>query len=217
MSARELIFRIHDVDIYEGFDPAPYPDDVQGWNSNHPLLSEVIRVKQPKLIIEVGVWKGASTIFMAETLRQLGIPGVIVSIDTFLGSLAHLTNPEYRAAIRGPSGWPNLYFQFLANVVRRGLEDYVCPFPQTSDTACQYLHLINLQADLVHIDAAHDYESVTRDITNYFALLAPGGVLIGDDFTTNWPEVVWAATEYAKKNRLQLQQLNGKFMLQKAP
>jgi hypothetical protein len=215
MRAQELLLKIHGRNIYDGFEPTHYPDDVQGWNSNHPLLTEVISRTQPKIVAEVGVWKGASTIFMAEQLRRTNTPAAIIAIDTFLGSLAHLTTPEYRSSIQGVAGWPNLYFVFLANVVRRNLQDYVCPFPQTAETAGQFLRHINIQPDLVHIDAAHDYESVMRNITDYFALLKPGGCLIGDDFTTNWPEVVWAATEFAKKNGLRLQQLDGKFLIQK--
>jgi hypothetical protein len=56
---------------------------------------------------------------------------------------------------------------------------------------------------------------VARDLANWFPLLAPGGALVGDDFTTQWPEVVWAATEFAKTRGLPLQQLDGKFLLQR--
>jgi len=215
MQAREMSLRLHGHDVYEGFDPSPYPDDVQGWNSEHPLLQEVIRVKKPSLVIEVGVWKGASAIFMAEQLRTAKLSSVVIGVDTFLGSVTHLTRPESRASLMCRHGWPQLYYQFMANVVRRDLQNYICPFAQTSDTAFQYFSQLNLRPDVVHIDAAHDYESASRDITNFFSLLTPGGALVGDDFSAEWPEVIWAATEFAKRNRLALQQLRGKFLIQK--
>jgi Methyltransferase domain len=217
MQARDMSLRLHGHDVYEGFDPTPYPDDVQGWNSEHPLLQEVIRIKQPSLIMEVGVWKGASVIFMAEQLRSAKMSSVVIAVDTFLGSVTHLARPESRASLMCRHGWPQLYYQFMANVVRRNLQDYVCPFAQTSETAFQYFVQLKLRPEVVHIDAAHDYDSVSRDITNYFSLLAPGGALVGDDFMAEWPEVVWAATEFAKRNRLSLQQQHGKFLIQKGP
>ncbi|MCF8199651.1 MAG: class I SAM-dependent methyltransferase [Sulfuritalea sp.] len=207
--------KLHGTDIYAGFDASLYPDDTQGWNSEHPLLMEAIRVIRPSLVIEVGVWKGASTIFMAEQLRAAGLESSVLAVDTFLGSITHLTRPESRASLAPRHGWPQLYYLFLANVIRRKLENYIVPFPQTSDTAFQLMQQMGLRPQLVHIDAAHDYESVARDLANYYSLLAPGGALVGDDFTTHWPEVVWAATEFAKRHQLNLQQLSGKFLLQK--
>jgi cephalosporin hydroxylase len=215
MQASELMALLHEVDIYAGFDATRYPDDIQGWNSEHPLLQEAMRVIRPGLVIEVGVWKGASTIFMAEQLRAAGIGAAVLAVDTFLGSIEHLTRPESRAALAPLHGWPQLYYQFIANVMRRNLQDHVVPLAQTSDTAFQLLRQLGLRPQLVHIDAAHDYESVARNLGNYYTLLAPGGALVGDDFTTNWPEVVWAATEFARRNHLNLQQHSGKFLLQK--
>jgi len=175
MQASELMTRLHGIDIYAGFDATQYPDDIQGWNSEHPLLREAIRVIRPGLVIEVGVWKGASTIFIAEQLRVAGLESAVLAIGTFLGSITELTQPESRAALASHHGWPQL----------------------------------------VHIDAAHDHESVARDLSNYYSLLAPGGALVGDDFTTRWPEVAWAATEFAHRNHLTLQQHSGKFLVQK--
>lgn len=215
MQASELMTKLHGIDIYAGFDATQYPDDIQGWNSEHPLLQEAIRVIRPGLVIEVGVWKGASTIFMAEQLRTAGLESAVLAIDTFLGSITHLMRPESRTALAPHHGWPQLYFLFVANVLRRKLQDYVVPLAQTADTAFQLLRQMDLRPQLVHIDAAHDHESVARDLSNYYSLLAPGGALVGDDFTTSWPEVVWAATEFAHRNHLTLQQHSGKFLLQK--
>ena len=54
-----------------------------------------------------------------------------------------------------------------------------------------------------------------RDLKNYFSLLTPGGVIVGDDFLLEWPEVIWAATEFSKNNGLPLQHSAGKFVIQK--
>ena len=37
--------------------------------------------------------------------------------------------------------------------------------------------------DVVHLDAAHEYENVLADIRKYWKLLRPGGILLGDDYS----------------------------------
>ena len=56
----------------------------------------------------------------------------------------------------------------------------------------------------MHIDAAHEYDDATEDIRMWWALLRPGGVLLGDDFQPVWQGVVRAACEHAQKYGLQI-------------
>ncbi len=50
--------------------PPGHAVDAQGWGgSEHPLLAEGIEKLRPRVVIEIGVWKGASAIFMAKKLR----------------------------------------------------------------------------------------------------------------------------------------------------
>ena len=210
-----VVSSLHDHDPFLGFDASSFELDLQGWHSQHPVLQQSIASLRPNCIIEVGVWKGGSTIFMAEQLRSLGIAGGIIAVDTFLGSSEHLLNPELKPLLMNKHGQPQLYQQFLANVMHRDLTRFVCPFPQTSRTACTIFRHFGIRPAIVHIDASHDYVSVKEDLENYFELLQPGGALIGDDFNVFWPEVVWAATEFSKNHRLQLQHADGKFILLK--
>ncbi|KAK3261712.1 hypothetical protein CYMTET_29389, partial [Cymbomonas tetramitiformis] len=59
-------------------------------------------------------------------------------------------------------------------------------------------------ADLVHIDAAHEYDDVMQDIRLWWPLIEPGGLLMGDDYTIWWPGVVRAVNEFAAENNLQV-------------
>ncbi len=45
------------------------------------------------------------------------------------------------------------------------------------------------KADLILIDAGHSYECVRNDTEKALPLLNPGGVVIWDDYTANWPGV----------------------------
>ena len=44
--------------------------DLQGWNSQHIYLSDAITALRPAVIVEIGVWKGGSTVFMANELKK---------------------------------------------------------------------------------------------------------------------------------------------------
>lgn len=197
MLAREIMQLLYRGDIYQGYVPG-FPEDLQGWNSQAPALTRAIEDVGACIIFDVGVWKGASTIFLAEALRDRGVPGAVIAVDTFLGSAEHwVLKPDAPNPYRRRHGLPVLYDQFLSNVVRRRLQDYVVPMPQTSETAAAILHAAGVRAGIIHIDAAHDYASVLRDARAYWELLAPEGWLIGDDYHPTWPGVVQAADEFA--------------------
>ncbi len=171
--------------------------DVQGWDaSNHPWLLDAIRELDPKLVVEVGVWKGASTLVMAEEMWRLGIPGVILAVDTFQGSAEHWLG-EYPVPMR--DGRSALYETFIRNVVAAGLPNYVVPLPLDSINAAMVLGDLGLRPDVIHLDAAHDAMSVSMDLQAWWPLLRDGGVLIGDDYCPQWPGVVRAFDAFAER------------------
>lgn len=188
------------ADPYAGFDPRPYPHDLQGWNADDPAFAAVIAHVRPRLIVEVGTWKGASAIHMARLCRDLAIPAQILCIDTWLGSreffLWRDKHPEWFADLRHRHGWPHLYYQFLANVVREGLTDVITPFPISSAIGARLLGTIGLQPDMIYLDGSHDEEDVARDLPDFFAILRPGGVLLGDDYIA-WPGLTRAVDQFA--------------------
>ena len=48
---RDVLF---DVSPYEGFNRSPYPVDMQGWGSDHPILTKAIELVRPTYMVEVG-------------------------------------------------------------------------------------------------------------------------------------------------------------------
>lgn len=213
--AGELQQRLFGEDIYTGFVPT-VRTDLQGWNSHHPALTREITARRPRIIIDVGVWKGASTIHMAKHMQTLELEGAVIAVDTFLGSPEHWNRerPDRIFEDLGlKHGWPSLYWQFLTNVVAEGVSDLVLPIPQTSENAAVILQMLGLRAGMVHIDAAHEYEPVLRDARMYWDLLEPGGLLIGDDHP--WPGVARAAREFAAEVGQPLRVEEPKWMIEK--
>lgn len=210
-----IMQRLYGDDIWRGFEPTPGPDLVQGWYGTHPSLSRLASVPGDKVVIDVGVWKGQSTITMARAIRDAGIDGCVIAVDTFLGSSEHWTNWERLYERR--HGMPDLYRTFLSNVHRAGVCDYVVPMPQTSATAALVLQRLGIGASIIHIDAAHEYSQVVQDIEEYWKILQPGGHMIGDDYDDTNPGVVRAAGEFSGRLGKPLSVEPPKWILRKPP
>ncbi|MGO1120807.1 class I SAM-dependent methyltransferase [Rhodovibrionaceae bacterium A322] len=190
-------------------------EDIQGWNGLHSQLVRLAGKPRVRLILDVGVWKGQSTVTLAKTLQYAGVDGCVISIDTFLGSVEHWLG-EAAGLFGRKSGRPDLYNQFLSNIHKAGVSDLVVPFPLSSEEAAKVLGHLRLQADLIHIDAAHDYESVQRDIRTYWDLVRPGGFLVGDDYADQWPGVVQAVDDFVEEQQLSLRLSSPKWAVKKA-
>lgn len=80
------------VRLYEGHDPyaglALRPRNMDGWNVDEAVYAHFSA--GASLIVEVGVWRGASAAHLARTLRRQG-GGVLYAVDTWLGSIQFLT------------------------------------------------------------------------------------------------------------------------------
>jgi hypothetical protein len=200
---------------YDGFDPTPYPTDMQGWGSDHYLLGEAIRALKPRAICEIGSWKGRSAINMARIVRSLEIETEIVCVDTWLGSPEHWLNRDAaHESLRIHHGMPQLYYTFLSNVVREGLQDIITPFPTTSENAAVVFQGVGARFDMIYLDAAHEYDAALRDLGHYFPLLNEPGLLIGDDYI-GWEGVTRAANKFAIDQAIPIIGEGGKFLLPK--
>jgi len=155
--------------------------DFQGWASDHPYLTRAIDEVQPSLIVEIGAYRGGAVMTMADPLRLRGLDGVVLAVDTWLGAWGRRLRPVWLGDLRFEGGYPSLFRTFSANVIERGLADHVVPLPLDSVNAV-VVKARGLRPDIVHVDAAHDYDSVSNDLRLLWPLLRPGGVLIGDDY-----------------------------------
>jgi predicted O-methyltransferase YrrM len=190
--------------IWDGNDPfhgAPFlPWDGLGYpTSQHRYLGEAIESVRPRIIIEVGVWKGVSTMVMARRAQELDIDCAVIAVDTWLGSAEHMTGVNTKIGLPRLYGYPQVYFTFLSNCRHYEVQDRVVPLPLDSVNACEVLKHHSIVADVIHIDAGHDYRSVKIDLETWWPMLRPGGLLIGDDYylgDTPWPGVRQAFDEF---------------------
>lgn len=120
-------------------------------------------------VVEVGSWKGRSTIAICEGLGAKADP-YVWAVDTFAGDpdvLAHDGPVDSDAVLetfrRNTSGYG--YLELIIEDSRRA----AARFDDDS-------------LDWVFIDANHSYDSVVRDITAWASKVKPNGVISGHDF-----------------------------------
>ncbi|HET7085066.1 MAG TPA: class I SAM-dependent methyltransferase [Rhizomicrobium sp.] len=190
-------------DPFQDFPPGRFATDLQGWHSDHPYLARAMGDVSPKIVVEVGVWKGASVVTMAKELQRLKLDAVVIAIDTWLGSSEHYLWEKFIPDLDFEFGYPRLYHKFAANICNEGLQDYVVPLPLDSINGFQLLKAKGIRPDVLHIDAGHDYLSVMADLKAWWPQLNARGVLIGDDYFKKpivgqgkWPEVRQAFDEF---------------------
>ena len=82
---------LHPVDPFEGFDPAGRtPADPA---TNRDVFLPVLARLKSSVGVEVGAWKGASSVVFARAMREANPDACLVCVDTWLGSIEHFTNP----------------------------------------------------------------------------------------------------------------------------
>lgn len=185
--------------------------NVQGWHSDDPLFAKLIEEVRPETIIEVGTWKGASALHMAGCRHALGKEGWrIFCVDTFLGGPDHYAHQETPAndLLRDPFGYPQIYHQFLYNVATSLFASRIFPVVQPSTSGGIILGRAGIRAELIYIDGSHEYEDVFHDLSTFCGLLAPNGIIFGDDWT-DFTGVRLAVTRFAYENGLRVQLENG--------
>ncbi|EKX47310.1 hypothetical protein GUITHDRAFT_162687 [Guillardia theta CCMP2712] len=199
------VFRqIHPQNPYSDFDSTGLTfsaGEHQGHDTN--MMASLIHLTQPKLIIEVGSWKGGSAIQMGSVLRAKGwgCRTKIICVDTWLGTSTDLKSQ--RLPLK--NGYPTVQREFMHNIISSGFSSVVIPIAAPANIASKYLkYLLDREdlplADLIFIDGNHDYDDVKADIANYFPILSPKGIMFGDDY--GWAGVKKAVDEFASSRNM---------------
>lgn len=171
----------------EAVRPLP-PPDVQGLSTDMGTVYEaaVSAAADGAHFVEVGCWKGASTIMLAKMIRASGKRIQITAVDTFTGS----PDEDYhRREVERCGG--SLRAAFDANLRKHGVEGLV--EVKQMDSVCAARAFAAESLDFVFIDAQHGYDAVHQDIRAWLPLVKPGATLAGHD--VDWPGVRRAVTE----------------------
>ena len=190
----------------------PVESDLQGWNSDHHIFDDLVRDVQPKNVIEVGSWKGASALHLAKATESLGSD--IYCVDTWLGGFDHAISklPQDDRKL-DQFGSPRLYEQFLRNFLGTEYAKRIYPIRNSSANGARILRHHGVSADLIYIDGSHEYEDVYADLLAYVPLLTEEGVMFGDDFRS--AGVFAAVIRFAHEHNCRLQEIDHNFWILK--
>ncbi len=167
-----------------------YWENIHGWFGWPLLYDDMVKnAKSGAVFVEIGVWQGKSTIYLADKIKSSRKKINFFAIDTFEGSPEH-TGELADLARRQTT----LYDIFQANLEACGCAKYVTPIK--GDSAASADQFEDGSVDFLFIDGAHEYEAVKRDIEAWLPKMKPGGFMSGDDYSPeHWPGVVQAVTE----------------------
>ncbi len=184
--------------------PDPYPEiyeqiqvlppNIHGWVIHEGVFDPLLAEKKFSTVIEVGVWLGKMTTYMAPKLPQ---GSRYYAVDHWKGSEEHRVPGSVENECL-----KNLYQQFLSNIIHAGLQDIVIPVRMRSLDAAKKFEELNIKADLIYIDAAHDYINVLQDLYAWYPLLTPEGMFCGDDW--QYGGVRTAVKQFAAKKGLKI-------------
>src|SRR5262245_43229634 len=152
-------------------------DKVDGWLTPREgvFLYEAARqVTGAGAIVEIGSWKGKSTIWLASGSKR-GRGAQVYAVDHHVGS------PEHGLV------WS--FDEFKQNIANAGVESLVTPILKTSAEAA---HEWKMPIELLFIDAAHEYDAVKTDFLSWSPFLVKGATVAFHDTTfggtlPGWP------------------------------
>ncbi|MBF0510868.1 MAG: class I SAM-dependent methyltransferase [Candidatus Omnitrophica bacterium] len=139
-------------------------------------------------IVEIGSWKGKSTIWLAQGVKDAKKKQVLYAIDPHVGSSEHQQENH--------KVWT--YEEFLKNIDAANVTDIIHPIVKYSSEAIPDLKVRPIE--LLFIDGAHEYEFVAQDYKLFAPLVSMDGYVAFHD--TPWPGVKQFIKEIFKSNEL---------------
>lgn len=155
------------------------------------LLDTLAHEGGPRFIVEVGSLHGHSAIQMATVLDRLGLEHVpVLCIDPFTGDTNMWASYQEDASVNKwvkiKDGRMTVFDQFMANVQfalwRTLTKRHILPFHATSTVGARWLEQAGYTPDLIFLDSAHEEDETFLEISLFYRVLLPGGILFGDDY-----------------------------------
>lgn len=144
----------------------------------HPKQKHIMKMLVDKVdanrVVEVGSWLGESTSCWAEALINKN-GAELISVDWYKG------NPSTN--LFDIAEQKDIYSIFRNNMRELGFLDIIKTFVMSSSDAVKFIP--NGYADIVYIDACHDYKSVRNDIEIWIPKIRNGGIIAGHDYESN--------------------------------
>ncbi len=149
-----------------------------------PILIKLLR---PRTFVELGTYAGDSYLAFCRAVKSMGIGTHCSAIDTWQGD-AHV-GPYSDDVLRKLRALHDQPFGDFSRLIQSTFEQAAPSFESQS-------------IDLLHIDGAHTYDDVKRDVDTWFPKLSDRGVAIFHDTADRSPTFgVWRVWDEVRANR----------------
>ena len=132
----------------------------------------------PGQIVEIGSFKGKSTIWIAKALQMSNQTNKVVAVDPHINTGNVKVVPQYEEK--------SSYDAFLSNLSKFGLNDWVEPVKKTSQDAVKSW---NQPIKMLFVDGSHVYEDVLMDLRVWEPWVSIGGIICMHDTKPTGPRV----------------------------
>jgi len=156
--------------------------DVGGWLSSiEANLLYNLAKKNPYdgVIVEIGSWKGKSTICLGIGSMENN-RNKIIAIDPHTSHCEKLKTYLYENEV-------STFSEFQKNIKQAKIDHLIEPIVDFSFNA---VHQVNKSIDLIFIDGSHKYEDVLKDLQMFFPKVREGGVIAFHDTNDGGPNKV---------------------------
>lgn len=162
---------------------------LHGWCTQYKasVLMDLISIKKPKIVVEIGVFGGSSLIPMAYALKENN-KGKIYGIDPWSAQ-------ESAIGMTGENleWWSSIDHLDILNGLKDKIQEYdlnaYIELIQATSESAPYISNI----DMIHIDGNHSEQASMFDVQKWVPLVNKGGIIIFDDITwgTTTKAVEW--------------------------
>jgi len=156
---------------------------IEGWLSDHEAqwLYQMARQLCGRAeVVEIGSWKGKSTVALACGIQDAGARRKVTAIDPHRGELVNRRKRER-----------STYWEFIRNLKRAGVYALVRPVVKSSLRASQNWHS---PIALLFIDGLHDYRHAKADYLDWEKFVTDHGIIAWHDGFCGLPGV-WQAVK----------------------
>lgn len=154
---------------------------IPGWMYPAELQWLYEQARSRRYIVEIGVYKGRSTLALA-----FGTPGHVIGIDSWEGGPQE--RDQWHPEFQTPEGRDAVYL-----AAWQTLREY--PVKLLRINSDQAWKSLSPGIDMMFHDGAHDHESLKRDLFNYRPLVNDDGLTCGHDYSPAWPGVMRAVDD----------------------
>jgi predicted O-methyltransferase YrrM len=176
---------LHKLIPVDKFDSGGRCDEIKG-----TLIKKLVFDIQAKLCVEIGVFKGSSLMYFAESLQSTN--GIIIGIDPYsIDSFKNIIpDPSlhdyiYNVVFTEQEILDEIYYSLKNIITQNNLTNLVKLVRDKSEN--YHKKLEDESIDILHIDGNHDEDFVKKDVLLYLPLVKKGGYILMDDIS--WPGV----------------------------